>query len=58
MKMTDKEIAASDLREVVRRVRNIASNASMTARAMGTLQDVSLDIEDVINLLEGNAQHP
>ena len=56
--MTDKEIAASDLREVVRRVRNIASNASMTARAMGTLQDVSLDIEDVINLLEGNAQHP
>jgi hypothetical protein len=49
------DVATSDLKQVVRKLRNVARNVPAAHNAC---VDMAGDIEDVINLLEGNAQHP
>jgi hypothetical protein len=49
------DVATSDLKQVVRKLRNVARNVPA---AYNACVDMAGDIEDVINLLEGNAQHP
>lgn len=49
------EISCNDLKMVVRKLRNVARNIPS---AYNACVEMAGDIEDVINLLEGNAQHP